>query len=63
MGSADNFCLRWSEFESNISGAFRELRTDTDLFDVTLITSDSGARALKAHKVCSSAVLHTLHIF
>ena len=52
MGStADNFCLRWNDFGSTVSGAFRELREDSDFFDVTLATSDSGSRTLQAHKV------------
>jgi broad-like protein len=55
MGTAENFCLRWNEFESSISGAFRELREDSDFFDVTLATSDSGMRSLQAHKVILSA--------
>ena len=33
MGSSEKFCLRWNDFESNISGAFRELREDKDFFD------------------------------
>ena len=28
MGSTDKFCLRWNDFESNISVSFRELRED-----------------------------------
>ena len=53
--STENFCLRWNDFESNVSGSFRELREDSDFFDVTLATSDSGARTLQAHKVILSA--------
>lgn len=37
---ADKFCLRWNDFESNISSAFRELRDDADFFDVTLASED-----------------------
>ena len=55
MGTSENFCLRWNDFESNVSGAFRELREDSDFFDVTLATSDSGTRTLQAHKVILSA--------
>ena len=36
MGSAEKFCLRWNDFESNISKAFSEIRDDKDFFDVTL---------------------------
>ncbi len=53
MGSAEKFCLRWNDFESNISSAFRELREDKDFFDVTLACDDSDQ--LQAHKVILSA--------
>jgi hypothetical protein len=52
MGS-EKFCLRWNDFEKNISGAFRELREDKDFFDVTLACEDSDQ--LLAHKVILSA--------
>jgi hypothetical protein len=57
MGAAstDNFCLRWNDFAENVSGAFKELRAESDFFDVTLACSDSGARTLQAHKVILSA--------
>jgi len=52
MGSAEKFCLRWNDFESNISIAFRELREDKDFFDVTLACDDEQ---IQAHKVIISA--------
>jgi len=52
MGTAEKFCLRWNDFESNISGAFRELREDKDFFDVTLACDDDQ---MQAHKVILSA--------
>jgi len=52
MGDAEKFCLRWNDFESNISGAFRELREDKDFFDVTLACDDDQ---MQAHKVILSA--------
>merc|ERR1712123_134829 len=52
MGSAEKFCLRWNDFESNISEAFRELREDKDFFDVTLACDDDQ---IQAHKVILSA--------
>jgi len=48
----EKFCLRWNDFESNISSAFRELREDKDFFDVTLACDDEQ---LQAHKVILSA--------
>jgi len=52
MGSSEKFCLRWNDFESNISVAFRELREEKDFFDVTLACDDSQ---IQAHKVILSA--------
>jgi len=52
MASSEKFCLRWNDFESNISVAFRELREDKDFFDVTLACEDNQ---LSAHKVILSA--------
>merc|ERR1712142_226 len=46
---------RWNDFEANVSGAFRDLRAESDFFDVTLGCSDSSGRSLQAHKVILSA--------
>jgi len=50
--TSEKFCLRWNDFEKNISGAFRELRDDKDFFDVTLACDDEQ---MYAHKVILSA--------
>lgn len=55
MGSSENFCLRWNDFESNVSGSFRDLRAESDFFDVTLACDDNTGRTLQAHKVILSA--------
>ena len=47
MGS-EKFCLTWTDFESNISVAFRELREEKDFFDVTLVCNEDQ---IQAHKV------------
>jgi len=52
MSTQEKFCLRWNDFESNISLAFRELREDKDFFDVTLACEDDQ---IQAHKVILSA--------
>lgn len=54
-GATENFCLRWNDFESNVSVAFRDLREDEDFFDVTLLCDDHSGRSLQAHKVILSA--------
>ena len=48
----EKFCLKWNEFETNLSVAFRELREEKDFFDVTLACDDSQ---IEAHKVIVSA--------
>jgi len=50
--TSEKFCLRWNDFESNISSAFRELREDKDFFDVTLACDEEQ---IQAHKVILSA--------
>jgi len=50
--SSEKFCLRWNDFEANISSAFRELRDDKDFFDVTIACDDDQ---IQAHKVILSA--------
>jgi len=52
MAAQEKFCLRWNDFETNISVAFRELREDKDFFDVTLACEDDQ---IQAHKVILSA--------
>ena len=51
--SAEKFCLKWNDFEKNISGSFRELKDDEDFFDVTL--SCDADKQVSAHKVILSA--------
>jgi len=52
MGSNEKFCLRWNDFETNISVAFREIREEKDFFDCTL---SCGSRQIQAHKLILSA--------
>lgn len=52
MATSEKFCLRWNDFESNISVAFQELREDKDFFDVTLACDENQ---IQAHKVILSA--------
>jgi len=48
----EKLCLRWADFESNISGALRELREDEGFYDVTLACDEDQ---IQAHKVIISA--------
>ena len=52
MAIPEKFCLRWTDFENNISGAIQELRNAEDFFDVTLACEDEQ---IQAHKVIISA--------
>ena len=54
MGASDNFYLRWKDFQSNISSSFRELREDSEFFDVTLCCNN-GTDIIQAHKVVLAA--------
>ena len=49
MASSEKFCLRWNDFEANVSSAFREIREEKDFFDVTLACDDDSQ--IQAHKV------------
>jgi len=53
MGSSEKFCLKWNDFDSNISSAFRDLREEKDFFDVTLACDDDSQ--IEAHKTILSA--------
>ena len=61
--SEEKYCLRWNDFESNISSSFKELRDEKDLFDIWL-SCDNGQVELPAHKLilsaCSGVLKHLL---
>ena len=50
--STEKFCLKWNDFETNVSSAFKDLREEKDFFDVTLACEDSQ---IEAHKVILAA--------
>ena len=49
---SDKFCLRWNDFEANVSHAFEDLRQEKDFLDVTLACDEDQ---VQAHKVILSA--------
>ena len=53
MTTAEKLSLRWNDFQENIISAFSNLRDDTNLTDVTLLTEDG--QNLEAHKLILSA--------
>lgn len=52
MADDQQFCLRWNNFQANITSQFETLRDDEDFTDVTIACE--GQR-LQAHKVVLSA--------
>ena len=52
----EKFCVRWTDFESNISVAFKELREEKDFFDVTLVCNEGQ---IQAHKVITLFSVYT----
>ena len=50
--SSEKFCLRWNDFERNISSAFKDIRDAKEFFDITIACEDEQ---LQAHKVILSA--------
>ncbi|XP_023329065.1 protein tramtrack, beta isoform isoform X9 [Eurytemora carolleeae] len=49
---AEKFCLKWNDFERNISSAFRDIREEKEFFDITIACEDEQ---MQAHKVILSA--------
>jgi len=58
LNKGEKFCLKWNEFESNVSHAFQDLREGRDFLDVTLACEDSQ---IEAHKVILSASSKFFH--
>ena len=52
MGSYEEFCLRWNDFERNISSAFYDFKEEKDFADVTLACADGH---IESHKVILAA--------
>ena len=50
---AENFCLKWKDFQINVSNTFRKLRTSDHFYDVTLVSDDQ--QQISAHKVVLSS--------
>ena len=52
MGS-EKYCLKWNDFQGNVSKSFLSLRQEKDFFDVTLVSDDE--EHISAHKVVLSS--------
>ena len=53
-GKREKLCLAWTNFESNISVAFREIREEKEFCDVTLVCNEDQ---IQAHKVLHLAFI------
>ena len=51
--NSQKYCLQWNDFEKNISNSFSQLRQETGLFDVTLVSNDH--QQVPAHRLVLSA--------
>jgi len=51
--TSEKFCLRWNDFQRNVSQSFTKLRQESNLFDVTLVSDDQ--QQVTAHKLVLSA--------
>jgi len=56
MGSEEQFCLRWNDFQQCIKSTFQGLREERDFMDVTI---SCDGEQVKAHKVILSACSDT----
>ena len=58
MGSADSgrdgeqYCLRWNDFQANVTGALSDIRDGEEFLDVTLV---SEGKEVRAHKLILSS--------
>ena len=49
----EKFCLKWNDFQTNVTNSFKRLKDEKDFFDVTLVTEDN--HFVSAHKVVLAA--------
>ena len=52
---SNRVCLQWRDYEACVSSAIRDLRQQSDQFDVTLRCSDEEGPSLQAHKIILSS--------
>ena len=49
VNPSEKFCLKWKDFQQNMVDSFRDLRTDTELSDVTLVSDEN--QYIEAHRI------------
>ena len=50
---SEKFCLKWNDFQNNVSQSFGVLRSEKEFFDVTLVSEDETQ--FEAHKLVLAA--------
>ena len=50
---SEKFCLKWNDFQANMTKSFSNLRNEDDFFDVTLVSDDK--QQVSAHKLVLSS--------
>jgi hypothetical protein len=53
MGSAEKFCLRWNDFQTNLKTSYSEHRKSGDFSDMTLVCEDG--EQMPAHRIVLSS--------
>ena len=53
QAAMEKFCLKWNDFQTNVTSMFSRLRREEDFFDVTLVSDDQ--QHISAHKLVLSA--------
>ena len=46
---SEKFCLKWNDFQTNVTNSFKHLRKSDDFYDVTLVSDDK--QQVSAHKI------------
>lgn len=49
----EDLCLKWDNFQSNLTDTFNQLRKNEDFVDVTLSV---GGQSIKCHKVSTDKI-------
>lgn len=50
---SEKFCLKWNDFQTNVTSSFSKLRDEDDFYDVTLVSDDQ--QQVSAHKLVLSS--------
>ena len=48
----EKFCLKWNDFQANVSKTFSSLRKEQDFYDITLLKVMMGRQSLLTRLCC-----------